>query len=73
VLAQLSRACEARDRDPRALDISVFAAPSDKAALEHLAALGVTRVITMLPTADLDESLAVLDAQAAFVEWARTL
>ena len=72
-VGDLRRCCEARDRDPAALDISVFAAPSDKATLEQLASLGVTRVITMLPTLPLDDALKTLDAHAPLVEWARAL
>jgi len=72
-VAQLRRSCESRGRDPKSIDISAFAGPADKQSLEDLAALGVTRVITMLPTLPLDPSLAVLDGYAPLIEWARTL
>ena len=39
----------------------------------ELAGLGVRRVIALLPTLGLDESLKVLDGYRPLVEWARAL
>jgi probable F420-dependent oxidoreductase len=72
-VAELRRCCDARDRDPRALDISVFAVPSDRTMLEQLAKLGVTRVIAMLPTGPLDDARRTLDGLAPLIEWAHAL
>ncbi|HEY6599098.1 MAG TPA: LLM class F420-dependent oxidoreductase, partial [Pseudomonadales bacterium] len=72
-VAQLHDACRRRGRDPASIDISVFGAPADPDALAELAGLGVRRVIALLPTLGLDESLKVLDGYRPLVEWARAL
>ncbi len=70
---QLKRLCDEKGRDPGAIEISVFAAPGKKAALEALAKQGVDRVIPLLPTRDEDQSLRWLDEHASLVEWAQDL
>jgi probable F420-dependent oxidoreductase len=66
-LAQLEKACAKRGRDPRKLDISVFAAPTAPGELEKLAKLGVRRVILPLPTQDESKILAILDRYAPLI------
>lgn len=70
-LAQLDALCDRRGRKRSEIDVSVFAAPSDRQVLENLAHKGVNRVIALLPTLDESASLAWLDAQAPLVDWAR--
>ncbi len=70
-LAQLDALCDRRGRKRSDIDVSVFAAPSDRQVLEDLAHKGVDRVIALLPTLDESASLAWLDAQAPLVDWAR--
>ena len=66
-LAQLAKACAKRGRDPKKLDISVFAAPTAPGELDKLAKLGVKRVILPLPTQDESKILAILDRYAPLI------
>jgi len=66
-LAQLATACAKRGRNPKKLDISVFAAPSAPGELEKLAKLGVKRVILPLPTQEEGKILAILDGYAPLI------
>ena len=71
-LAQLHRLCEAHDRDPASIDVTVFAMP-DKGLIEQLQGKGVNRVVFGLETQPEAESLTWLDEQAEIVEWAQGL
>lgn len=51
-LAALRQAAEDAGRDPKSIEIGVFAAPKDPAQLERLAAAGVSRAVFALPQAD---------------------
>jgi probable F420-dependent oxidoreductase len=66
-LAQLAQACAKRGRDPRKLDVSVFAAPTAPGELDKLAKLGVRRVILPLPTQEESKVLAILDRYAPLI------
>ncbi len=72
-MAQLRQLCEEKGRDVSQIDISVFAAPADKGAIEALAKQGVNRIIPMLPSKAEDKALRILDQQAELVAWAREL
>ncbi len=72
-MRQLDTLCETRHRDRTSIEVSVFGAPNDRPLLESLAAMGVDRVIALLPTLGEAESLAWLDANASLVESARDL
>jgi probable F420-dependent oxidoreductase len=61
----LAAACEKVGRDPSAMEIDVTGAKADLAALEGLAAEGVTRAILTLWPAPADEHLRQLDDWAA--------
>ena len=60
-IATLHQRSEAAGRDPKSISISVFGANPDRGALESLAAAGVERAIFMLPPADKDTVLPLLD------------
>lgn len=70
---QLREACEARGRDIAEINISAMAMVDSKEVLADMAAIGVNRAITILPTLDENQSLAVLDQKMQLVEWAREL
>ena len=72
-MAQLRQLCDEKGRDVSQIDISVFAAPADKGAMEVLAKQGVHRIITMLPSKSESDVLRILDQQAELVDWARDL
>lgn len=72
-LAQLDALCIEKGRDRSSIDVSVFAAPGTRAEVERLKALGVNRVITILPPLPEADSLKVLDGYAELVEWGREL
>jgi hypothetical protein len=72
-MAQLRQLCDEKGRDVSQIDISVFAAPADKGAMEVLAKQGVHRIITMLPSKSESDILRILDQQAELVDWARDL
>jgi probable F420-dependent oxidoreductase len=66
-LPELRRACEARGRDPAALQIVPMGVFPDPGKLEHYRALGVGELVLRLPSAPRDEVLPVLDAYAKFL------
>ncbi len=72
-LSQLDRLCDERQRLRAEIDVSVFAAPGDRAVLARLAKLGVNRVIALLPTLDESQSIAWLDQQTELLRWAADL
>jgi len=72
-LKQLNDECARKGRDPKSIDISVFAAPAGKDELGKLKAQGVNRVIAILPTLPEDQSLRVLDGYADLVRWGKEL
>jgi probable F420-dependent oxidoreductase len=72
-IAQLKEACDARGRDIAEIDISPMSMVDNPEMLADLAAMGVNRLITILPTLDEDQSLAVLDEHMRLVEWAKDL
>jgi probable F420-dependent oxidoreductase len=72
-MEQLRRLCDEKGRDVSKIDISVFAAPADKGAMEALAKQGVNRIIPLLPSKADAKALQILDQQAELVEWAREL
>jgi alkanesulfonate monooxygenase SsuD/methylene tetrahydromethanopterin reductase-like flavin-dependent oxidoreductase (luciferase family) len=70
---QMRRLCDEKGRDPAEIDISIFAAPADKGAMEALAKQGVGRIIPMLPSVPEAEALPFLDQYADLVSWAAEL
>lgn len=66
-LPELRRACEARGRDPGALQIVPFGVFPDAGKLAHYRSLGVTEVVLRVPSAPRDEVLPVLDAYLRYL------
>jgi probable F420-dependent oxidoreductase len=64
---RLRKAAEAGKRDPATLSITVFRAPTDKAALAPYRAAGIKRVLLDLPDLSRDEILRKLDEYAPLV------
>ena len=67
-LDDLRRACDARGRDPSALEIVPMGVLPDPAKLDYYAELGVTEAVLRLPSAPRDQVLPVLDDYARFLE-----
>ena len=63
-MGRLRRAAEAAGRDMATLSMTVFRAPPEAATLEAYAEAGVTRALLMLPPADRDTVLGLLDDYA---------
>lgn len=72
-MTQLRQLCDEKGRDVTEIDVSVFAAPADKAAVEALAKQGVNRIVPLLPSVAESDALRQLDKQAELVAWARDL
>ena len=72
-MAQLRQLCDEKGRDASEIDVSIFAAPADKAGMEKLAGQGVNRVIPLLPSKPEADALRILDRHATLVEWAAEL
>jgi len=72
-MAQLRQLCDEKGRDASKIDVSVFAAPADKGAIEALAKQGVNRIILLLPSVPESEALRALDLHAEVVAWAHDL
>jgi probable F420-dependent oxidoreductase len=64
-LAALAGKAEAAGRDPKSISVTIFGAKPDRATLEGFAKAGVERAIFMLPAADRDATLPLLDKYAA--------
>lgn len=67
-LPELRRACEARGRDPRALEIVPLGVFPSEPKLEHYASIGVTEALLRVPSAPRDQVLPVLDAYTKFLD-----
>jgi hypothetical protein len=55
-------------RDPKTLEVSLFAAQAKESALAGHRDAGISRVVLMLPPAPRDEILPILDAHASLME-----
>jgi probable F420-dependent oxidoreductase len=64
-IADLRQRAEAAGRDPNSISVSIFFAKPDRAALDELEKAGVERAIFMLPPADRETVLPILDKYAA--------
>ena len=67
-IAELRRRAEAAGRDPQKISVSVFGAKPDRAAIDELAGAGVERVIFMVPAADRETVLPLIDKYAALID-----
>jgi len=66
-VARLKAAADEAGRDMSELSISVFRAPTNKAALETYAEAGIARAVLELPSASRDEVLKLLDGYAKLI------
>ena len=66
-IATLKRRATEAGRDPRTISITAFGAKPDRAALEQLEGWGVERAIFMLPSAEREKVLPLLDGHAALL------
>jgi probable F420-dependent oxidoreductase len=64
-IPELRRRAEKAGRDPKSISVSIFFARPERSALDRLEAAGVDRAIFMLPSADRDTVLPLLDSYAA--------
>jgi probable F420-dependent oxidoreductase len=66
-LPEIERACEARGRDPKELQIVPFGTIPDPGKLEYYASIGITEVVLRLPGSSRDRALARLDEYAGLI------
>ena len=66
--AEIVKACEAIDRDPATVRLSVFGAKPDAESLEELAELGVVEAVLGLPQGPRDDVLAHLEKLAPLLD-----
>jgi len=66
-LPEIARACEARGRDPKELQIVPFGTIPDPGKLEYYASIGITEVVLRLPGSSRDRALARLDEYAGLI------
>jgi probable F420-dependent oxidoreductase len=66
-IAALRQRAEAAGRDPKSISITIFGAQPERAAIEELERAGVERGIFMLPSAERDVVLPMLDKYAPLV------
>lgn len=67
-IAALHQHAEAAGRDPKSISITIFGANPESKTLEAFEAAGVERAIFMLPPADRDTVLPLLDKYSAFIK-----
>src|SRR5260370_42179327 len=66
-VTELRRVAEQNGRDPKTISVTVFAAPTDRRALDSYQEFGAERAVFFLPPADADKVLPVLDQQAKLI------
>jgi len=62
-----AEACAEAGRDPDEVEISIYYAPADDAALDDLAEHGIERAVFNLPSVSRDEALPLLDSFAQLI------
>ena len=67
-IRDLRRQAETAGRDPKSISITVFGANPQPATLEELAKAGVERAVFMLPPAQRDTVLPLIDKYASLIE-----
>jgi probable F420-dependent oxidoreductase len=67
-IAELHQRAEQAGRDPQSISITIFAAKPEAAAIEELASAGVERAVFMLPPADRETALPLVDKYATLMK-----
>jgi probable F420-dependent oxidoreductase len=67
-IAALRQRAQAAGRDPMSISISIFGANPDQAAVDQMAKAGVERAIFMLPAADRETVLPILDKYGQLIK-----
>jgi len=67
-IAALNQRAEAAGRDPKSISITIFGANPEEKTLDGFREAGVERAIFMLPPADRDNVLPLLDKYSAFIK-----
>jgi probable F420-dependent oxidoreductase len=67
-VTELRRRAQAAGRDPKSISITVFGANPQPAVVEELAKAGVERAVFMLPPAQRDTVLPLIDKYAALIQ-----
>jgi probable F420-dependent oxidoreductase len=67
-ISALHQRAEAAGRDPKSISVTIFGANPEPAAIETLESAGVERAIFMLPPAERDTVLPLLDKYAALIK-----
>jgi probable F420-dependent oxidoreductase len=70
-IADLRKRAEQAGRDPRSITVTVYGAPREESALREYEKLGVERALLLLPSADRDTILPILDRYAKLAETLR--
>ena len=66
-LAEVTRRCEEAGRDRSTFEVSLYAPPTTREALDDLAEMGLDRAVFLLPPAPADELVPILDDLAALI------
>ena len=66
-IAALHQRAEAAGRDPKSISITIFGANPEPGSIEVLEGAGVERAIFMLPSAERDTVLPLLDKYATLI------
>jgi hypothetical protein len=64
-LPELRRMAEEAGRDPARIEVSIYAAPTDAAALARLREAGIARAVLFVPSEPAEQVLPLLDRLAA--------
>lgn len=67
-IRELHATAAAAGRDPGSIELSLFWAPGDADALEHISGLGIARAILAVPSVERDGVLGMLDDYAPLVQ-----
>lgn len=66
-IAELHARAEQAGRDPKSISISIFGAKPERATIDHFQASGIERVIFMLPPADRDVVMPLVDQYSELI------
>jgi alkanesulfonate monooxygenase SsuD/methylene tetrahydromethanopterin reductase-like flavin-dependent oxidoreductase (luciferase family) len=67
-IAELHQRADAAGRDPKSISVTIFFAKPERAAIEELERAGVERAIFMLPPAERDTVLPLIDKYASLMD-----